>query len=288
MRQKLLKVSSFSKASILEAQREVDQIFYDIDAPENRDKALIRLFAFLKGRTAAAQVLVEYDMHWDAEILLRPFYEACAKILFICYQLPENKGKIANEFLFELSEIHSLQNKNKAEPARKLMETHDETNGEKAMAALQDDRIFTFSKLSRKERQSLLRRWSFSSIICFLDQEAAEFAPTKNIGALTHMYSAQSHLSHADICGLGLIEDEALRSNSDLQAKVASHICRILSDQSSLWLICMEALRWTRGETIFGTHSAWKHWKCMNSHTAPINEHFWKTQTEYYDKYSKT
>jgi len=203
---------------------------------------LKRLFWYLGSRSQAVSFLISYEYSWDAEIILRSFYETAAKILFICFADEGEKSDLVDEFWNGLGPINDRRTARKAAFAEQAFEKGSVSAS--IFTMLQDGRVFDLeTEGSKSERKRLEKKWSFSEIIDTLDRRAVEGKPLKGIETLSHMYGMASHLIHADKNAMDLMHDRATRETEERKVLEASHLARIMSDQVSLSWFCADALR---------------------------------------------
>jgi hypothetical protein len=203
---------------------------------------LKRLFWYLSERNQAVSFLVSWGYSWDAEIILRSFYETAAKILFICFAEDQDKPELMDEFWNKLGSINDRRRARKAEFSAQVDEAN--TPSGVIFKASKDERLFDLdAKGNKAERKRLEQKWSFSEIIESLDGRMVGGKPLVGIKSVLHIYGVCSHLAHADSAAMDLMADRATRSEDELGHLQAGHISRILSDQVSLTWFCAEALR---------------------------------------------
>jgi hypothetical protein len=203
---------------------------------------LRQLFWYLSARNQAVSFLVSWGYSWDAEIILRSFYETAAKILFVCFAEDKDKPDLIDEFWNKLGSINDRRRGRKAEFSAQMKETDNVSTA--IFEALKDERLFDLdAKGNKAERKRLEQKWSFSEIIESLDGRVVDGKPLVGMKSVLHIYGVCSHLAHADSAAMDLMADRALRPKDELLHLEAGHISRILSDQVSLTWFCAEALR---------------------------------------------
>lgn len=208
------------------------------------DYTLKRLFAYLSDRSQAVSYLVSSNLVWDAEIVLRSFYEANAKIWFICLSKPDQRDALVEEFWGPYAYMHNHKRANRTSPAAELFRRHDRPADETILSTLTNQRIFDIGEGNRNDRKALEHKWSFTEIIRFLANNSPEDFDLQDAPSLLHMYGLQSHLIHADETALDLMLDRKLRAPDELEILACAHASRIFSDQSSLWTFSALALRY--------------------------------------------
>jgi hypothetical protein len=100
------------------------------------------------------------------------------------------------------------------------------------------------------------------------------------------MYGMQSHLAHCDQVALDLIADDALREPEIRIKKGKAHVCRIWSDQITLWVFAYTALKTHFGEEVDYTASVWSDWEKHVTTMHPFSQSFLETQSGFYEKYA--
>lgn len=222
---------------------EVQSLFFRYGSePLPVTQTLKPLFAYLSSRSQTVSFLISYGYVWDAEIILRSFYETAAKILFICFAEESEKLVLVDEFWKGLRPISDSRTARKAKFAEPFFEKGSVSAS--VFGILQDKRIFDLEmEGSRVQRKHLERKWSFSEIIEHLDRRAADGKPLRGIKSLLHTYGLASHLAHADHAATDLMHDRATRDPAERKILEAGHLSRIMSDQVSISWFCAEALR---------------------------------------------
>jgi hypothetical protein len=246
------------------------------------DYTLKHLFAYLSERSQAVSYLVSSNMVWDAEIVLRSFYETAAKIWFICLSRPDQRDALVEEFWGPYASMHSHKRANRASPAAEVFKRNKRPDDEIILSMLGDPRLFDFGENNKKDRKSLEQKWSFTEIIKFLGSNSPEGFDLQDVPGLLHMYGQQSHLIHADESALDLMLDRKLRAPEEYEILASAHVCRIFSDQASLWSISALALshRYDR-KTEIGNGLQAKHAK-LHDLAKPFLDRFQESQAEFY------
>lgn len=184
-------------------------------------------------RSLGAYCLIINGLVWDAEILIRSVYETCAKILWLAASVKDVRERLAQEFWTELGAIYDRKGSEKAGVAERLTRKFDE-NDARIFRSLKDPRLFQVAPIANKRRRNEVEhRWSFSEIIKRLSSTSDDHSRIEGLDALSHMYGMMSHLAHASPKALDLMEDRATRGE-DLVLLESAHICRMLSDLTSL------------------------------------------------------
>lgn len=220
-----------------------------LDVPEeDRSDPVVHtlrnLTKYLSDRSQAVSMLVSWGYAWDAEIILRSFYETAAKILFICFADKEKRQELANEFWLEFETIHSRKVARKANFAGNIYNKNERGYGVSVFSVLQDPRLYPLDKKHTKaERKVIEQRWSFAEIIETLSKTPPPGKNLTDIKCFLHIYGMASHLIHADKTAMELMLDRVLRNEGERKILESSHAGRIFSDQVSLWLFCADAIR---------------------------------------------
>lgn len=181
---------------------------------------------------------------WDAEIVLRSFYEANAKIWFVCLSQSDQRDELAEEFWGPYASMHSHKKANRASPAAEVFRRHGKSADETTLSTLTDPRIFDFGEGNKNDRRALEQKWSFTEIIGFLANNSPDDFDLRDATGLLHMYGQQSHLIHADESALDLMLDRELRNPEERELLACAHVSRIFSVQASLWTFSTMVLRY--------------------------------------------
>ncbi|WP_147395233.1 DUF5677 domain-containing protein [Azospirillum cavernae] len=182
--------------SLTQIRDEIKSLFsrYGSDSLESTE-TLKNLFSYLSSRNQAVSFLISHGYSWDAEIILRSFYETAAKILLICFAEDDDKDILINEFWNGLGSINDRKRARKAAYAEQIFET--DSMSASIFSALQDDGTFNLqADGSKLQRKRLEQKWSFSEIIEQLDRQNINGKPLKGIKSLLHIYGVASHLEH--------------------------------------------------------------------------------------------
>jgi hypothetical protein len=232
-----------SLQALTQIRDEVQSLFSRYGAePHAVTQTLKNLFWYLSSRSQTVSFLISHGYSWDAEIILRPFYEAAAKILFICFAEENDKPALVDEFWNKLGPINNRRTARKAAFAEQLFEK--ESLSTSVLAMMRDERVFDLhTEGSRAQRKRLEKKWSFAEIVENLDERATEGRPVKGVKSMLHIYGMASHLIHADQAAMDLMHDRATRGPHERNILEAGHVSRIMSDQVSITWFCADALR---------------------------------------------
>ena len=89
---------------------EIILLFNDINFVENEFAAnTYNIIKYIGERGIAVSVLLQSNLLWDAQILMRPIQEATMKICFLCNCSSEEQKERFKEYLIDLKEINSLK-----------------------------------------------------------------------------------------------------------------------------------------------------------------------------------
>ncbi|TKV76132.1 DUF5677 domain-containing protein [Rhizobium sp. AU243] len=244
---------------------------------------LKKLFAYLSSRNQAVSFLVSWGYSWDAEIILRSFYETAAKILLVCFAADEDKSVLMDEFWNRLGSINDRRRARKAEFSAQIMDADNVSSA--IFDALKNERLFDLdAKGNKAERKRLEQKWSFSEIIESLDGRVVGGEPLVGMKSILHVYGMCSHLAHADSTALDLMTDRALRPQDELQILEAGHISRILSDQVSLAWFCADALRQHFKGDFSDPEGFYEAFRKTAKLSEPLQAAFNESQREFYER----
>lgn len=246
---------------------------------------LAGLFRLLFDRSKASRTLISYGMDWDAEIILRAFYETTAKILLLYISPEDQKAQLLREYWIDAAETHNRRKKVRASLIEQNAEpSHGVANA--IFSLLQDDRMTPVNPASIKaDRKAIEQKWSFTGILEFLSSKADKKFDLGNAKLLLHTYGMASHFVHADHNALDLMDDRRFRSPEDRRFVEAAHVSRILTDQACLSFLCAAALS-LHLNTVFKDKVALASQvqECLDL-GKPIMTAFYDSQQEFYEGY---
>jgi hypothetical protein len=206
-------------------------IFFTIGVkPSLYSETMRVLNHYASDRARSAYCMLVNGMVWDAEIIVRSFYEAVAKSLFLATAIQERREALLEEYWEVLPAIFDHEGADRAEIAEKLARRHGNKDDERVLAHLRNSTIFNLDRVgNRKFRSEVKQRWSFSGIVSLLSGSNKSHNRIAFIDTLFHGYGMSSHLLHASPKAMDLMEDRVTRG-SDLKLLEVSHVTRILSD----------------------------------------------------------
>ncbi len=266
---------------------EIAKTIGSVEHPDHSIATLKSFFFFIGGRSQSISFLLFNGYLWDAEIVLRSFYEANAKIWFICYRSPESRKLLIEEFWGDFAEMHNQKKISRSAKALDMANRFGSQTDSEILSTFQREDIFSKSTENKAKRRELEGKWSFSEIIRYLENNSKDFSPLDGVAGLSHMYGMQSHLCHADDVALDLMYDHATRNSEENRLKDLSHVCRILSDVASLWLFSLEAMQFSLGIGFDRKSEVWSLWKELHSKTKPFKESFEQSQRAFYDSLAR-
>ena len=265
----------------------IDRTFLEYDKEEQVLQTLKQLFHYMSARSQAVSYLVSSGFPWDAEIILRSFYEASAKIWFFCFQDESERSALVHEFWGLYAATHDHKRKHRVGPARDLSQAGGREGSAAIFDGLVNEALFPSTPINKRIRKDLEQKWSFLEIINALSDSKSEKAKVPDADVLLQMYGQQSHLIHADDAALDLMMDRALRSKDELPSLEASHAARIMSDQGSLWVFSLAALRHMYGAEKLVPMEIAELWTTQTKRSEALFNQYFDTQRDFYQKHSK-
>lgn len=256
-----------------------------VPEPTDLTQTLWMLFKYQSERSIAVSFLLSHGYPWDAEIILRSFYETTAKILLICFSSAEEQKILLAEFWEQLTHISHRKGSRKADFSRQFARKRGDAFDEAVFAVFLNEKLFPKGPLSKEERRRLEHKWSFSEIIEALSKMELRDIPLTDVRTIFHMYGVASHLAHADSTALDLMIDRQLRDEGERKLLEGAHASRIMTDQVSLGFFSAEALR-TTFQGVFDNRDALL--SSMNSifkKSDEVQKRFESSQTEFYKSY---
>jgi hypothetical protein len=245
------------------------------------------LLDYQSKRGQAVLYLTTSGMHWDAEIVLRAYFEASARILFIALTAPEARKARIDEFWDVLGGIGERRRAVKADEARGVFK--NDPRSAAIMDVFRDPRLFnTEPKANKATRKATEQKWSFVEIVAELTRNShAEIGGLLELAGYLHPYGMASHLLHVDPVALDLMHDEATRPASEEILLTAAHIARIFTDVVGLSYFCADAIRvMLKAEFNDAAKVQALVVRCIEL-SNPVLEMFYDSQAEFYSRHGR-
>lgn len=222
------------------AQRDITSLFRSdlFDAiGEDRDlySETVRVLThYQSDRALGAYCLLVNGLVWDAEIVLRSFYETAVKVFFLSTASTEIRGGLLTEFWEVLPAIYDAKGAERAKSPEKLARSQGRIDDARIFDFLRRPENFSTEGLGNRQfRKRVEQKWSFSKIVDVLNRDGNGHKRIARIDAMFHNYGMSSHLAHASPRAFDLLEDRSTRGE-DLGLLEVGHVGRMLSDIVSL------------------------------------------------------
>ncbi|MDZ4356323.1 MAG: DUF5677 domain-containing protein [Variovorax sp.] len=202
---------------------------------------------FYGERCQAVNLLLQDDKLWDCDILMRSALECATRFLFVSVAEGEERARCVEEYTFLLNEIEDLQ---RSEKTRTAAEQASDPDSAMLLggAVLSPERLAELrQKWPKSKRTTLLQKWSFSEMARTLRSVHRKEIDLRPFGGFLHTYAVSSHLIHADQTAMNLIWERRERPAQELDALVAAHTARLITDPVSILFICWRALAFAVG-----------------------------------------
>lgn len=242
-----------------------------------------RLVLYQSERSQTVSYLVSSNLVWDAEMILRSFYEANVKIWYLCSLQGPERDTAVEEFWGAFLDVHAHKRRVKAGLVKPVAQNLGREFEAKIFNALEDDEIFKFHDGNKKDRRDIEQRWSFSNLIKKLELTPKNILDFTSIRGLEHPFGLQSHLLHADVSALELMHDRKTRQTEELEALIGCHICRIFSDQISIWAMTSIAIWSSTGTKNAKMDNMERCIEDVYKLITPFSDRFAASQTEFYE-----
>lgn len=196
------------------------------------------LIEYVIERTNAVSVLIDNDLVWDADIVIRSALETLSKFMLISDAKEVEREALLNEFWKDLSEIYKIKIHEQAKKNLKhtpTSETHLLAYSPLILSEEEETRLK--SKWPKSDRSKLEQKWSFTGIVNYLSQKN-QGTPMEMFELLTHSYRMSSHITHGDEFGISLIQERKSRNAQEQNEVHIAHYLRLLSD---CFYYCMAA-----------------------------------------------
>jgi hypothetical protein len=255
-----------------------------VGSPEGASKQFIETLNVLSNfqiqRARAVFTLLSLGMQWDSEILMRSFYEANVKTMFLASHKPSFRQQALDEFWGKLNSISDRKASLKADITEEMFRENKQDFSADIFKELQNNEMFEVDpKLDRRTRKALENKWSFSNMAKVLSAGNDQVSQIIYADSLLHGYGMSSEFIHASARAFDLLLDRALRK-ADLPALEQAHISRILSDLASL--VCFSLYSCERAITgnVKMNPVLFNHFKDITKTTRPFMLAFEKSQNE--------
>jgi hypothetical protein len=249
---------------------------------------LRRLFAFMSERSQAISFLVSAGYVWDAEIIVRSFYEAHAKIWFICLSPESDRRALVDEFWDTTGAVHNRRRAAQAGGAAEVSRKHGVADDAIVLSSLTREDMFPADTLNKQGRRTVEQKWSFAEIVRHLQKSGPADFDLSDLGGLLHMYGQASHMIHADESALDTMLDRQLREKTELRTLAEAQVCRIFSDQAHCWLFSLMALRHACGLPNDPGPDLVACLSHLNALIRPYTERFNAGQAAFYQRYAES
>lgn len=172
---------------------------------------------------------------WDADILVRAVLEGTFKFVYLLMGTPEEQRIKAEEYWNIMPEMARLGRHYRATRLLEAFEDKEEMLIWRPLHELTIDESEADAlrkKYSKKQRQELTQRWSFSGLSKhFAEHENYKY---RNMGILGFDYGMKCHLIHQDGDGVGIIWDRFRRDEERQDSIEIAHAGKTISDICSL------------------------------------------------------
>jgi len=238
---------------------------------------------FYSERCQSANLMIQNEKLWDAEILMRAAVECATRIIFVSIaEEPERSARLY-EYLVELAEINDISH---SEKAKKFIEGKE---GEDSIIMrglvlndAEENELRT--KWPKNKRKVLIQKWSFTAMVGEISKFNKNGLNLHAYNNFLHGYGLSSHLIHADQTAIGLIWDRNHREQEEYIALTNAHMARLLTDSVGLLAMCWKSIAYALDTRDLNP-------EVMNSIVSLLNasdifhSNFATTQTEFYEKY---
>ncbi len=181
-------------------------------------RTIQNLCKYASERSQSIFLLASQRRPWDAEIILRSYYETTIRLLTLTILDPARRKELATEYWGAHAETKARRRGQLAKFAASAFSANGQSFDAKILDDLADPEIFEFSELNKRKRASLERKWSFSELVRCLSELPLAEGGVAEINSVRHMFSQQSHLLHADAAAIELMIDRETRQASELIA----------------------------------------------------------------------
>lgn len=178
----------------------------------------------------SALLLIQAGKEWDADLLSRSVMEGSVKLTYMLYGSATEVESKADEYWNVLPLFSVIRH---GEHARSFLETVNNPDAPewqpfKELLVEPEEVSDIRARYSKRERQALEERWSFTGICRFF--AATDEPGLKDFAHLAHGYAMSSHLIHKDADSIGMIWERSTRDTIRQAAVTLGHSARVVSD----------------------------------------------------------
>lgn len=236
----LLTLQDASLGAITVIRDEIQFMFENNPEKGPFSQTVYGLVWLMGDRSQATLMLTSWSMPWDAEIVLRAFYETAAKVLLLTKSPKAQQEKLLTEFWDDFDSIHTIRRARKAAFALGTP-GESETDRDVFEALINPDYNDLSHRHNKAARKEIEQRWSFSEIIETLSR-LGDGEDVRHVRSLLHMYGMASHFVHGDKTALDMAHDRVTRPEPERSIVAAAQAARIHSDIVHLWFFCAETI----------------------------------------------
>lgn len=254
------------------------------DQRSHYSETLRVLTHYQSDRGRGVYALLVNGLVWDAEIVLRSFYEVVAKTEFLVTCRGERREQLLTEFWNVLPSIYDAKDGDRAMVAEKFAARHERNDDARVFSFLRDEKHFNLKKTeNRKYRQEVEQRWSFSKIVGTLAAGRDGHDRIIGMDAMLYGYGLASHVAHASPKAFDLLEDRSTRGD-DLLALEVGHVDRMLSDMLYLTIYNLHQIQTVLIGSLPLPQVFIQIFKRATERSAPIKQAFHRSQDAFYDR----
>jgi hypothetical protein len=194
-------------------------------------RVLYRLNAYCAMLSQTVLRMIQNDIVWECEILMRAISEGTIKLLYICGDV-DTIGNKVQQYSDELSDYAFNKDSRRASDCVEKVDDLDDIHKHTYLTL---DKFTVEIEKTRKERKQLEQTWSFLEMLNQLEKMALPFA--EQITALAYDYGLSSHFVHADFEAIGLIWDRVSRGETEQALLVSAHKSKFMGDMLMMSLV---------------------------------------------------
>lgn len=243
------------------------------------------LFRLQCDRATGVMALLGMGLAWDAEIVLRSYYECCVRSLFISLSAAEIQDQLIEEFWNVLGAASDQRRARKAHFAKKIFTAQDVASRDIFNLMQLDSMKRPKGSINKKQRQVIQKKWSFDGMIDELDRLPTSEEQADQFKSLLHIYGMASHLAHSDSGAIDLMLDRALRTRDEATLVKMTQCSRIMSDLVNLGTFSMHSIFKCLKINLEIATDLGRDAMQISDIGSPIRAAFHESQSEFYDSW---
>ncbi len=269
----IVRYSNSSLVNVSEKLRKIDEKLYFF---------AYHYLRFANQRLTFIYFLSNNGNRYDTQIIFRTFLECLTRLIYITYKDSHDGIKTALEEIFiDLSDIQFLRTSTNLAPlSGNTSFPQNSSNMWRAAKTTSEEGNEVRTRTTGKDRSRINHKYSFSEMVREISTSRA--GPLAEFNVMLHSYNQASHIAHADLMGINLVEDFESREEDEGYLMSFAHRSSMISDATHLLTIAYKLIYSVVGDAL-DLAPINNHVRLMDDATKLINDAFYATQAHLYE-----